>query len=161
MNAFTSNPLTIIVYASGVLFIISFLFLLRIELKLRRFLAGKNARTLEDSFKTIETDLKELKQFAKDMREYLTTVEKRLQTSIQAVEVVRYNPFKGTGSGGNNSFSTALLTEKGDGVVLTSMYARDRISIFAKPVKVFASEFELSDEEREAIDTCRKKLTAK
>jgi hypothetical protein len=83
-------------------------------------------------------DLKEFKQFTKDMEHYLTTVEIRLQKSIQSVETVRYNPFKGTGSGGNNSFSTAFLTEKGDGVVLTSMYARDRISMFAKPVKNFA-----------------------
>jgi hypothetical protein len=67
------------------------------------------------------------------MEEYLTTVEKRLKKSIQGVETVRFNPFKGTGAGGNQSFSTAFVNEKGDGVVLTSMYARDRISMFAKP----------------------------
>jgi hypothetical protein len=37
------------------------------------------------------------------------------------------------------------------------MYARDRISMFAKPVKNFASEYELSEEEVESIEMHAKK----
>ncbi len=58
-----------------------------------------------------------------------------------------------------NSFSTAFINEHGDGIVLTSHYARERISMFAKPVKAFASEHELSEEEIESIETCKKTLT--
>jgi hypothetical protein len=71
---------------------------------------------------------------------------------------VRFNPFKGTGSGGNQSFSAAFVNERGDGLVLTSMYARDRISMFAKPLKAFASEFELSEEEKESIEKSKQTL---
>lgn len=151
------TPLNILYVLAGV-FIIFLFWNWRLERKMRRVLIGKNARSLEDSIVNISADLKALRNFTKEMETYLTTVEKRLNQSIQSVETVRYNPFKGTGSGGNNSFSTAFLSEKGDGVLLTSMYARDRISMFAKPVKSFASEHELSEEENESLEQCKKTL---
>ena len=134
--------------------------IVRLEIRLGRLLIGKNAKSLEGSFVSITNELKELHQFTKEMEQYLSTVETRLKRSIQSVETVRFNPFKGTGSGGNQSFSAAFINEKGDGVVLTSMYSRDRISMFAKPLKQFVSEFELSEEEKEALENSRKNLTA-
>ncbi len=142
----------------GLLLIISIIWVWRLEIRMRRLLRGKNAKTLEDSILSILKELKDLKQFTIDMESYLTTVENRVKKSIQGVETVRFNPFKGTGSGGNNSFSTAFINQKGDGVVLTSMYARDRISMFAKPVKAFASEFELTDEEKESVEKTKQSL---
>jgi len=44
-----------------------------------------------------------------------------------------------------------MLNEVGDGVVLSSLYSRERMSVFAKPVKAGKSEFELSDEEKEVL----------
>ena len=40
-------------------------------------------------------------------------------------------------------------------MVFSSLYARDRMSVFAKPVRGGTSEFELSAEEKKAIDTAR------
>ncbi len=131
-----------------------------LQFKLSRFLRGKNGNTLEDSILITHSEIKDLKQFTDDMEKYLTTVERRLKKSLQGVETVRFNPFKGTGSGGNNSFSTSFINEQGDGVVLTSMYSRDRISMFAKPVKNFSSDYELSGEERQAIDASKQSLAA-
>jgi len=83
-------------------------------------------------------------------------IEKRLRKSVQSVHTVRFNPFKGTGGGGNQSFATSFLNEEGDGVVLSSIYSRDRVSIFAKPVKKHSSEYELSEEEKEAVSHSQK-----
>jgi hypothetical protein len=132
----------------------------RMEVRMNRLLKGKNAQSLEDTFVAFRKEVNDLIQFTKEMEEYLTTVEKRLKKSVQSVETVRFNPFKGTGSGGNQSFSTTFVNEKGDGVVLTSMYARDRISMFAKPLKNFASEFELSEEEQESVEKSKQQLGA-
>jgi hypothetical protein len=85
-------------------------------------------------------------------------VEKRLKKSVQAVHTVRFNPFKGTGEGGNQSFATAFLTEDGDGVIISSLYSREHVSVFGKPVKKLVSEHTLSDEEKEALDTAVTKL---
>jgi hypothetical protein len=153
-----TNTIIIIGSSLAVLFLILAIWIIRIQSRLNRLVIGKGSQNIEDSLKVLLGDMKDLRQFTKEMEEYLTTVETRLKKSIQGVETVRYNPFKGTGSGGNNSFSTAFLNEKGTGVVLTSMYARDRVSMFAKPVKEFVSEYELSEEEQESITSCKAKL---
>jgi len=132
---------------------------IRNERRIRKLFVGKDAKSLEDSFLNMTKDLKHLREFTEQMQTYLTTVEKRLKKSVQGVETIRFNPFKGTGSGGNQSFSTAFINERGDGVVLTSLYARERISMFAKPVKNFSSEFELSQEEHESIERCKHNVT--
>jgi hypothetical protein len=149
---------SILVYLLTGVALLLLIWIIRLEIRLSRLLIGKNARTLEDSFISITAEQKELKQFTKEMEHYLNHVEKRLKKSIQGVETIRFNPFKGTGSGGNQSFSTAFINENGDGVVLTSMYTRDRISMFAKPLKAHKSEFDLSEEEKEAIEESKRKI---
>lgn len=52
---------------------------------------------------------------------------------IQRVELLRYNPYDDTG--GDQSFTLALLDNKGNGFVLTSLHARAGTRVFAKPVK--------------------------
>jgi hypothetical protein len=126
-----------------------------LQLKIRRFLKGKDAKSLEDAIVNALEDIKKIHNFQKESVAYFEDVEKRLSRSIQAVETIRFNPFKGTGEGGNQSFSTAFLSEKGDGVVISSLYSRDRISIFSKPLDKFNSEFELTDEERGVVEEAK------
>jgi len=114
-------------------------------------LRGKEARTLEDTILSIQKELERFSDFNKKSSEYFRTVEARVKQSVQGLGTIRFNPFKGTGQGGGQSFSTALVNEKGNGVVLSSLYSRDRVSLFAKPLKNFTSDFELTDEEQEAI----------
>ncbi len=144
----------------AIIVIILIIWMTRLQTRLKRLLIGKDAKSLEDTFITISNDLKELHVFTKEMETYLTTVETRVKRSIQSVDTVRFNPFKGTGSGGNQSFSSVFVNEKGDGVILTSMYARDRISMFAKPLKAFVSEFELSEEETQVLTNSKASLNA-
>lgn len=152
---------TLIIYGLlALLVLVVAIWMWRMEVRMKRLLIGKNAKSLEESFLEIREELKHFHTFTEEMQAYLTTVEKRLKKSIQGVDTVRFNPFKGTGSGGNQSFSTAFVNEKGDGVVLTSMYSRDRISMFAKPLKNFASEFELSEEEKESVEKSKLQLGA-
>lgn len=143
---------------AGIVFLIMLVLVVHLEFKVRRFLKGQSGTSLESSIVTLHSANAEHKQFTSDMEKYLLTVEKRLKQSIQGVGTIRYNAFEGTGQGGNNSFSIALINEKGDGSVLTSLYAREKVSLFAKPVKNFASEFELTEEERDALNTAKENL---
>jgi hypothetical protein len=155
-------------FAIGFFLIIILLRVAWLYRRLERMLAVGNvfnngsqpAQSIEQALGRAASDLGELRKFTKDMEQYLMTVERRLKKSVQAVGTVRYNPFRGTGDGGNNSFSTAFLNEAGDGLIVTSLYSRDRISVFGKPVKNFVSEHELSEEEREAINVCQQKIKA-
>ena len=53
--------------------------------------------------------------------------------------------------GGRLSFSCALLDERGNGIVFTSINGRQDTRVYAKPVTDGASVYNLSLEEEEAI----------
>ena len=129
-----------------------------LHLKLKKFLIGNNAENLDKSLTNINNSIKEFEIFRIELEKYLTTVEKRLKKSVQAVHTVRFNPFKGNGSGGNQSFATAFLNEDGNGVVISSLYSREHVSVYSKPVKNGVSEYELSEEEKEAIADAKKSV---
>jgi hypothetical protein len=122
-------------------------FIIYLYRKLNRFLSDSKAIGLDTSIVNINGSIHELETFRTELEKYLLGVENRLKRSVQSVHTVRFNPFKGTGSGGNQSFATAFLNEDGDGVVISSLYSRDHVSIFSKPVKAGASTYELSEEE--------------
>ena len=141
----------ILLIAILVLLIVISAWIIRIEFKFKKLLRGKGSKSIEDSLVYIQKEIEGLHTFENKTKTYLTTAEKRIKRSIQAVETIRFNPFKGTGAGGNQSFASAFVNEDGDGVVLSSLYSRDRVSIFAKGLKQFNSEFELTDEEKEVV----------
>jgi hypothetical protein len=143
---------------SGILFILLIAWIVRLEIRLRNLLVGAGSKNLDHSLKTIAKEIEELQKFKEEDEHYLITVEKRLKRSLQAVETLRFNPFKGSGTGGNQSFATAFLNEKGDGVLFSSLYAHDRMSIYSKPLTNFSSEFELSEEERDAVKKSKETL---
>lgn len=74
-------------------------------------------------------------------------------SALQHVGVIRYNPFHDTG--GDYSFAVALLDGAGAGVLLTGIYHRDQCRVYAKPVRAWTSEYELTEEERVAIEQAR------
>lgn len=127
-------------------------------IKLRMFLKGKDGKTLEDLIISSNKELDNLKEFEKDSIEYFKDVERRLKRSVQSTETIRFNPFRGTGEGGNQSFATISINENGDGVIISSLYSRDRVSIFCKPVNKFESNFELTEEEKEILKNSIQKL---
>jgi hypothetical protein len=148
-----------IVITLGLLTLVCIIYLIILYRKINR-LVGPKANTIEEHLAELRSTLKSVQTFNKHVEEHLVSVEKRLRNSVQAVETVRFNAFRGDGSGGNQSFASALLTEEGDGVIISSLYSRDHMSVFAKPVKGAASTFELSQEEKQALDQAQKKVAS-
>ena len=126
--------------------------------RMSRLLGGSKASTIEESTRLIGERLVELEKFQAETIRYMRVMEARIRRSLQTSETIRFNPFKGSGAGGNQSFATTLINENGDGVVLSSLYSRDRISVFSKPVKEFKPVYDLSEEEKEALDMATKKI---
>ena len=135
--------------------------IIRLEIKIKRLLGTSNAHSLEDSIVHAKKDIEDLKSFKKDSLDYFTNVERRLGRSIQSVETVRFNPFKGVGEGGNQSFATVFMSEKGDGVVVSSLYSRERVSVFSKPIKKFESTFDLTEEEQTVVSKAHTTVKSK
>jgi hypothetical protein len=76
-------------------------------------------------------------------------LEKAAYFSLQHMGVVRFNPFHDTG--GDQSFAIALVDGHGNGVVLSSLHARDVTRVYAKPLHKWESDYSLTDEEKQAI----------
>lgn len=125
------------------------------ELRLRKFFAGSNARNLESVIANLVLDLKNLEKSHAAAQKDIAGIEARLKTSLRGFQVVRFNPFRD--AGGNQSFALALLNEEGDGLVLSSLYARERVSVFAKPVKNGSSPYDLTAEEKEVLEKSKVK----
>lgn len=77
------------------------------------------------------------------------TIEERSLRSLQHIGMVRFNPFEDTGS--DQSFAIALLDDRRDGVVISSLHGRANTRLFAKPVADGGSSHNLSEEEAQAI----------
>lgn len=158
ISSLSSNPLLLGFIVLTIATLILLGLVIWMYAKMRRFLIGIDSKNVADSLTFVGSGLKDLQSFRDEMETYLTSVEKRLKKSVQSVHTVRFNPFKGTGAGGDQSFATAFLTEEGDGVVISSLYSRDHVSVFSKPLKGHASEHSLSDEEKEALEEAKRKL---
>jgi len=123
------------------------------EKRLKRFFLGKKAKDLEDTIINLENNITDLKKAKEDIQKDIITINTKLKKSIRGLETIRFNPFPDQGS--NQSFAIGMLNEEGDGVVFSSLYSRERMSIFAKPVKNNKSEYELSAEEKEVLQKAK------
>lgn len=122
-----------------------------LELRIKKFIAGKDGRSLEDTIRANQSAIAKLEAAANAIFAELGRHDARLRKKLHGVRTLRFNPFSGSGAGGNQSFATAFLDEDGHGVVISTLYSREKTSIFAKPIKDRASEFELTEEEREVL----------
>ena len=69
---------------------------------------------------------------------------------IQKIGFKRYNPF--TDTGGDQSFTTAILDETGDGIMISSLHSRENTRLYAKKVEAGkVNNQSLSSEEQEVI----------
>ncbi|MCE9517459.1 DUF4446 family protein [Candidatus Nomurabacteria bacterium] len=133
---------------AGIIVILA-IWILLLERRLKSFFAGTKSKNLEGVLTDISKQITEVKKTQVQINEHLYTVDTRLNKSIRSIQTKRFNPFEDAGS--NQSFALSFLNDDGDGVIISSLYARDRMSIFAKPITKGQSEFELSIEEKEVL----------
>ena len=141
----------------GALFILaatSLIFLTAMHLRLKRLFRGSDAKSLEGLMQEVVTRMQMLRDSAECHDEYIHALESRLKRQGHGVQLLRFNPFKDVG--GTQSFAVAIVNEEGDGVVFSSLYSRERMSVFAKPIKNGTSDIELTEEERTVVDGAQK-----
>lgn len=107
-------------------------------------------RALEKLLAKEEEDAAYIKKIEEAVRE----LEKQGVHHVQKVGIVRFNPFSETG--GDQSFSLAVLDGENSGVVITGLHARESTRLYIKPIKGGKSRYELSREEKDAIVRAQK-----
>ncbi len=136
---------SIILYGAIVLLVINIIWLVRMEIRLKKIFRGKKAQDLEEIMTGLRKDIDTLYGLEKELDTKAKNMDARIRTSLRGIDTIRFNPFKDQGS--NQSFAIGFLNEEGTGVVLSSLYSRDRVSVFAKPIKNGQPEYELTEEE--------------
>ena len=88
------------------------------------------------------------------LREENARIDALLQTAITRVGVVRFSAFEDMGS--DLSYAVALLDAHNNGVVLSSIFARDDSRCYVKPIENGRSTYAMSKEEEQALDNAIK-----
>jgi hypothetical protein len=117
--------------------------------RLKRIMRGKTGRDIEEGIASIDKKLVAIENNEELLADAIEHIDRRLRSSIRSVEMTRFNPFED--QGGNHSFAISLVNEKGDGVVISSLYSRERMSVFAKHIKKGKSDIELTGEEQDVL----------
>lgn len=76
--------------------------------------------------------------------------------SSQKISVVRFNPFGDTG--GDQSFTLAVLDSHNSGYILTSIHGREGTRVYVKPIDYGKSKYTLSSEEKQALTQAAKRI---
>jgi Protein of unknown function (DUF4446) len=143
------NTLTIVATASGAVAVISVGLAVRANVRLARVRRGIRAIQGASVRGEMVLPAEELVKQVDAMQNEFDSLRDAVGRAVQGVGVVRFDAFEDMG--GHLSFSAALLDAHGDGVVITSINGRRETRIYAKPVTGAASQYNLSDEEQEAI----------
>ena len=98
-------------------------------------------------------DTSSLPQDPRALRQEVAALKAENAQALRHVAVIRYDAF--TDTGGQLSWSLALLDDSGSGVLLTSIQGRNESRTYAKNVVGWASETLLSPEEEDAIANAR------
>ena len=154
VTAVNFDPDSLIVYLLLATNAVLCLWLIALEWRLHKVFRGRAVRDLESILAELGRTVDDLVVKSAHDDKLFEDIYRRLKSVLQKYHTVRFNPFPD--HGGNQSFATSLLDEEGNGVVISSLYSRDKVSVYAKPLMKFHSEYELSKEETEAIETARR-----
>ncbi len=141
----------IIIYALVAVVTILIVWVVRLETKIKNIPSIKNNQNVNNQIGILQKNIGELEIFREKTNSNFTVIENELKKTIKGIETIRFNPFKDGSVGGNQSFATTLVDDYGNGVVISSLYSRERVSVFAKPIINWTCEYELSEEEKEVL----------
>ena len=122
-------------------------------INLRNFLKGlfpkDNSRDIRNKFKEVLEAISGFEKNNQILENRLIGFKKDSLDNFSKWAVYKYNPYNDTG--GDQSFSLAILNGKMDGMVMTSLHSRASTRIYLKDIKSGRSELELSKEEAKVL----------
>ena len=133
---------------------------LALHLRLRRVraaqmsLLGSGSGDLVDFAVSLQGRIDGLHRAVDELAAALARLERRIDSSVSRLAVVRYDAYENTG--GHQSASVALLDASRSGVVLSAIQGRDYARIYVKELDDGRTAVSLSPEEQEAVERAMK-----
>ena len=125
----------------------------------RRFVSAFGNGTTGSLEEMLVLHLKRVTQVDQRLAELEAEYERLTVTNSlasQKISIVRFNPFGDTG--GDQSFTLAVLDAHDSGYVLTSIHGRQGTRSYVKPIDLGKSKYTLSDEEQQALAQAAKRV---
>lgn len=129
-------------------------FVVNLSRRVKDLSRGAKGASLEDIISENNKAIRKNREVLSQHTNAVAQLQNDIQSAFQNIGVIRFNPFKDTG--GNQSFAIALLNNKNDGVIISSLYTRERVNVFAKPITNGTSEFKLTAEEQQALQQAQR-----
>ena len=138
-----------------ILVIIQMIQIGNLKKKYKKFMGGKDVKSLEKQLEKIVEDNKYILNLSDENKKDIRTINKEKEICFNKVGIIKYDAFKHMG--GMLSFSIALLNEKDNGFILNSVHSSEGCYSYVKEIKAGLCEIELSNEEKEALSIAMKK----
>jgi hypothetical protein len=133
---------------------------LALHMRLRRVrsaqaaLLGSGSRDLVDFAVSLQGRIDGLHRAVDELGATFGRLERRLDSTVSRVAVVRYDAYENTG--GHQSASVALLDSSRSGLVLSAIQGRDYARIYIKELDDGRAAVSLSPEEQQAVERAMK-----
>ena len=122
----------------------------RLSKRYKKFMLGKNAKSLEKDIEGIYEDNRFIKASTEKNRKDIQSLYRKFESAFQKVGIIKYDAYNQMG--GQLSFSLALLDENDNGFVLNSVHSTEGCYSYTKEIKNGLCEISLGDEEKKALD---------
>ena len=138
-----------------ILVIIQMIQIGNLKKKYKKFMGGKDVKSLEDKLKTIVEDNKYIIELSTENKKNIKDINKEMEFSFNKVGIVKYDAFNQMG--GKLSFSLALLNEKDNGFIMNSVHSSEGCYTYIKEIKAGICNIDLGNEEKQALSEAMKK----
>lgn len=125
-------------------------FIFDMRKKMRRFLGETGMDIETDLARDLMRRIARLEAKSEELDPRMARLEAISEVSVQKVGFVRFNPFPDTG--GDNSFMLVLLDRNNSGVLVSSLFMREGVRLYAKSIEQGKSKHVLSEDERKVLD---------
>jgi hypothetical protein len=155
----TDNSGVIALVISGLLcvsVILALMLLVKMQKAKKQYeflIQGTSKHNVEQALLSYLKETKSMQQRLVDLEDKVVLIEKELINHPQNLGIVRYNAFEGIG--GEQSFSLAILDDRYNGIIMSSIFGHSETRVYAKPIEGGHSKYSLSPEENEAISRAR------
>lgn len=156
----SSSVAGVIAIAAAAIAVVAIAVALALHLRLRRVrnaqlaLLGNGGRDLVEFAVSLQGRIDGLHRTVDEVAAALSRLERRVDSTVSRLAVVRYDAFESTG--GHQSASVALLDNSRSGVVLSAIQGRDHARIYVKELDDGRAAVSLSPEEQEAVERAMK-----
>ena len=155
LNSLGLDPGIILVLLM-ILMVFVLLYLVRVSMKLTRFLKryrifmrGKDAVSLEKAFAQKFLEVDKLMELSKNQALEIGRIKDVLTRTTNKIGIVKYDAFPDVG--GKLSFALAMLDESNSGFVLNAIHSREGCYTYVKEIVKGESYIVLGQEEKDAL----------